>query len=91
MNIEEIEKFLKKDKNALEQCIKIIFKKREAIYGIFVKSNDYNDLKSKNFWRIVTKTHFDQWFKTKDVNLAKIFSGSEFSRLVLYQEAFEEQ
>jgi hypothetical protein len=90
MNIEEIEKFLKKDKSELDQCIKINFKKRDSIYGIFVKSNDYNDLKSKNFWRIVTKTHFDSWHKTKDVNLAKIFNGSEFSRLVLYREAFEE-
>ncbi len=90
MNIEEIEKFLKKDKSSEEPCIKINFKKRDSIYGIFVKSNDFNDLKSKNFWRIVTKTHFQQWYKTKDVNLAKIFSGSEFSRLVFYKEAFEE-
>lgn len=90
MNIEEIEKFLKRDKIEPEQCIKINFKKRDSIYGIFVKSNDYQDLKSKNFWRIVTKTHFDQWFKTKDVNLAKIFNGSEFSRLVFYKDSFEE-
>ena len=90
MNIEEIEKFLKKDKSEQEQCIKINFKKRDSIYGIFIKSNDYSDLKSKNFWRIVTRTHFDQWYKTKDVNLAKIFNGSEFSRLVQYKEAFEE-
>jgi hypothetical protein len=90
MNIEEIERFLKKDKNIQEECIKINFRKRDAIYGIFIKSNDYHDLKAKNFWRIVTKSHFDQWYKTKDVNLAKIFSGSEFSRLVSYKEAFEE-
>jgi hypothetical protein len=30
MNIEEIEKFLKKDKSAEEPCIKINFKKRDA-------------------------------------------------------------
>lgn len=90
MNIEEIEKFLKKDKNDQDQCIKINFKKRDSIFGIFVKSDDYSDLKSKNFWRIVTKTHFDQYYKTKDVKLAKIFHGSEFSRLVQYKEAFEE-
>jgi hypothetical protein len=90
MNIEEIEKFLHKDKSVAEQCIKINFKKRDSIYGIFIQTNDYNDLKSKNFWRIVTKTHFEQWNKTKDVNLAKIFNGSEFSRLVLLKEAFEE-
>jgi hypothetical protein len=90
MNIEEIEKFLNKDNVAEELCIKVNFKKRDAIYGLFVRSKDYNDLKSKNFWRIVTKTHFDQWHKTKDINLAKIFHGSEFSRLVLYKDTFEE-
>jgi hypothetical protein len=96
MNIEQIELFLNKDKTtnkdkaAQEACVKINFKKRDAVYGLFIKSRDYDDLKSKNFWRIVTKTHFDQWHKTKDMNLARIFSGSEFTKLVSYKDAFEE-
>lgn len=90
MNVEEIEKFLSKDKIAEEKCVKINFKKRDSIFGLFVKSNDYNDLKSKNFWRIVTRRHFEEYNKSKDINLAKIFSGSEFSRLVLYKDTFEE-
>jgi len=90
MNIEQIELFLKKEKAEPQACVKINFKKRDAIYGLFVKSPDYDDLKSKNFWRIVTKTHFEQWNKTRDMNLARIFNGSEFTRLVSYKDAFEE-
>ena len=90
MNIEDIEKFLNKDKGALDTCVKINFKKRDPLYGLFIKTADYNELKAKNFWRIVIKTHFDQWHKTRDMNLARIFSGTGFSKLVLYKDAFEE-
>jgi hypothetical protein len=89
MNVEEIEKFLSKQKTSEETYIKINFKKRDAIYGLFIKTKDYSDLKSKNFWRIVTRTYFDQYNVSKDVNLAKIFHGSEFSKLSLYKETFE--
>ena len=49
--------------------------------AFFVKDRDYNDLKSKNFWRIVTFTHFEEYNKSNNINLAKIFSGSEFAKL----------
>ena len=63
--------------------LKIEFKKRNAIYGIFVKTNDYEDLKSKNFWRIVAEVNITEWQKSHDNSLAKIFNGSEFNRLVV--------
>src|SRR4051794_16031518 len=72
MNSEEIEKFLNEKTSASESYVKIDFKKRDAIYGLFVKDKDYGDLKSKNFWRIVTRTHFDEYNKSKNINLAKI-------------------
>ena len=81
MSIEEIEKFLDTKQIPKEKHVKIDFKKRDAIYGIFVKSNDYTDLKSKNFWRIVTLPHFEEYYKSKNINLAKIFNGTEFSKL----------
>ena len=90
MNIEEIEKFLHKDKSVAEQCIKINFKKRDSIYGIFIQTNDYNDLKSKNFWRIVTQTHLVEYSKTQNINLAKIFSGTEFAKLSLVSNKAED-
>ena len=64
-----------------KSSVKIEFKKRNTIIGIFVKSPDYEDLKSKNFWRIVSETHIPEWKKTNDNKLSKIFSGSEFTRL----------
>ena len=88
MNIEDIEKFLKTKVNQENNYIKIDFRKRDSIYGLFIQDGDYSDLKSKNFWRIVTRTHFDEYQKSKNVNLAKIFNGSEFSRLTLYKDSF---
>ncbi len=89
MNIEDIEKFIDNKTTADENYVKISFKKREAIYGLFVKDKDYSHLKSKNFWRIVTRTRFSEYNESKDINLARIFNGSEFSRLTLYKESFE--
>lgn len=89
MDIEDIERFLDKQGAIKEEYIKIQFKKRDPIYGLFVKGHDYSDLKAKNFWRIVTRTHFDQWKKSKDMNLAKIFSGSDFAKLTPYKDSFE--
>lgn len=81
MNIEEIENFLEKQKLNNEQHVKITFRQRDAVLGLFVKERDYSDLKSKNFWRIVRKNDIDAWKKSKNIDLAKIFNGSEFSRL----------
>ena len=89
MNIEDIENFLSKKTTSDNNYVKITFKKRDAIYGLFIKDKDFSDLKSKNFWRIVSKTHLDEYQKSKNINLAKIFSGSEFSRLTLAKETVE--
>ena len=90
MNSIEIEKFLTTKTSAENSYVKINFRKREAIYGLFLKEADYNDLKSKNFWRIVTRKHFDQWNNSKDVNLARIFNGADFSKLTSYTDTFAE-
>lgn len=80
MNIDDIEKFLEKNKSDLPY-FKISFKKRNDVYGMFIRDRDYGHLKSKNFWRIVTELHFSEFQKTRDVSLAKIFNGAAFSRL----------
>lgn len=89
MNIEDIETFLVKKTTVQENYVKISFKKRDAIYGLFIKDKDYTHLKSKNFWRIVPRSQFEAYNKSKNMGLAKIFSGSEFSRLTVYKETFE--
>ena len=88
MQIEEIERFLLKqdtDKN----YVKISFKKRESFYGLFIMGDDFSYLKEKNFWRIVPQNQLSAFSQTKNLNLAKIFSGSEFTRLTMYKESFE--
>jgi hypothetical protein len=81
MNIEQIEKFLGRQKSTSGQQVKISFKKKQTMYGLFVEAKDYNDLKAKNFWRIVSVPNMQAWNESKDANLAKIFDGSGFSRL----------
>jgi len=90
MNIEEIQKFLDTKTSVQNNYVKIAFKKRDSIYGLFVKDKDYSDLKSKNFWRIVPRSQFDAYSKSQNVNLAKIFSGFEFSKLTIYKDDFEQ-
>jgi hypothetical protein len=82
MNIEDIQKFLDKKIDTDQAYVKISFKKRPSIQGLFLREHrDYADLKSKNFWRIVPESQFATYLRTKDAGLAKIFCGTDFSRL----------
>ncbi len=83
MNTELITKFVEGNTVPANKSIKIDFKKRTSINGLIIKSTDYEDLKSKNFWRIVPAPLVEEWTKSKNINLAKIFSGSEFTKLSL--------
>lgn len=83
-----ISKFLEPSHLA-KTAIKIEFKKRNALIGIFVDSADYEDLKTKNFWRIVSEVNIPEWKRTNDNKLAKIFSGSEFTRITVAKEKKE--
>jgi hypothetical protein len=80
MTNDVIAKFLE-DKHLGIHSVKIDFKQRQSIIGLFIKGNDYEELKSKNFWRIVTNQHIPQWKNAPDINLAKIFNGTEMTRL----------
>ena len=83
MTVEQIEKFLDNETIPQNKAIRFEFKKRDPIRGLIVKGRDYDELKGKNFWRIVTQTHLAEYQKSKNINLAKIFSGSDFSKLSL--------
>ncbi|HEX5027167.1 MAG TPA: short-chain dehydrogenase [Agriterribacter sp.] len=80
MTNDMIEKFIdsKQQKNAK---VNIHFKQRATLKGLFIRTNDYHELKSKNFWRIVSDSKLAEWEKTKDSNLARIYNGAEFTRL----------
>ncbi|HEU4632999.1 MAG TPA: short-chain dehydrogenase [Flavisolibacter sp.] len=90
MNIDEIQKFLDKKTSVENDYVKISFRKRDAIYGLFVRDHkDYTELRAKNFWRIVPRSRFDAYRVSGDISLARIFNGSEFSRLTPYKDSFE--
>jgi hypothetical protein len=80
MTNDQIEKFVASKKFPQESA-KIHFKTRNAVIGVFIKTADYDDLKSKNFWRIVSGSNLESWRKTQDNNLARIFNGAEITRL----------
>ena len=88
MNSEQIKKFVETKVTQNSKYVKIEFSKREPIYGLFITDADYSDLSSKNFWRVVTSKNFDAYSKTKDVNLARVFNGQEFSKLSLLNDEF---
>lgn len=79
MTTEQIQKFF--SSNSTESPVKISFKTRNTITGIFIQTPDFEELKTKNFWRIVSEANFEQWKKSKDFNLCRMFNGMEFTRL----------
>lgn len=90
MTVEQIEQFLTKETIPQGKIIRFEMKKRNPVRGLIIKDRDYDELKGKNFWRIVTQTHLAEYTKTKNNNLAKIFSGSEFAKLSLVSSKAEE-
>jgi len=78
MTNDQIEKFLS-DVTLDKSPVQISFKTRNTILGMFIKTADYAELKSKNFWRIVNETNMESYKKSGDINLARIFSGMEFT------------
>ena len=64
------------------QIATIHFRSRNAFNGLFIKSKDFDELKSKNLWRMVSHVHLEEYQKTKDNNLSRIFNGVDFTRIV---------
>jgi hypothetical protein len=82
MTNDQISNFLKPEYLGNSR-IQISFKTRQSIKGIFIKTNDFAELKSKNLWRIVSESKLDEYIKSKDIGLARIFNGVEMTRLSL--------
>ena len=59
MTTEQIQKFFS-SKVKSNAVICISFKTRNSVLGIFVQTPDIAELKSKNFWRIVSETDFEK-------------------------------
>jgi hypothetical protein len=82
MTNDQIEKFILGE-GVSKRNITIHFKTRNPVIGVFIKTADYNELKSKNFWRIVTGASIEIWNKSQDVSVARIFNGAEITKLTL--------
>ena len=80
MTNEEITRFMTQ-KIPGGQSVQISFKTRKSIKGIFLRLPDYEELSKKNLWRIVSESYIDSYRSSKDANLARIFNGSEITRL----------
>jgi hypothetical protein len=80
MTSDVIEKFVE-SKEMTGQAVNIFFRQRSTFNGLFVQAYDYKDMKAKNFWRIVPGTKITEWNQTKDINLTRLFSGSDFLKL----------
>ncbi|MBS1600384.1 MAG: short-chain dehydrogenase [Bacteroidetes bacterium] len=82
MTNDQIEKFILGE-GVSKRNVTIHFKTRNPLTGLFIKTADYDELKSKNFWRIVTGPSIEVWKKSQDASLARIFNGSEITKLTL--------
>jgi hypothetical protein len=51
------------------------------VTGLFIRAGDYDELKSKNFWRVVHLSQLQKWSETNDMNIARIFNGASFTSL----------
>lgn len=86
MTNDQIENFLvQADLN--KSKVQINFKARSPIVGIFIKTDDFGELKSKNLWRIVSESRIDEFLTANDTAFARIFNGTEITKLSLLKVA----
>lgn len=82
MTTEQIQKFFAAN-SKLGVPVTISFRQRDNVTGIFIQTPDFEELKRKNYWRIVSASNFEQWKLSNDYNLCRMFNGTEFTRLVI--------
>ena len=80
MTTEMIEKFIG-NKSRKNTAVHIYFKERNMVKGMFIQSADYDELKYKNLWRVVNHANIEEWNRTKNMDLSRIFNGLSFTRL----------
>jgi hypothetical protein len=81
MTVEQIERFLNDNPLGTNRSSKVFFKARNTFEGMFIEARDYGELKKKNFWRLVASSRIEEYRQSKDINLSRIFNGSEFTKL----------
>ena len=79
MTQEQIENKLAK--NPGNPFFEIHFKARNPVNGLFITTRDTGELSFKNLWRIVSESALDEFKKTGNENLSRIFNGTDFTRM----------
>lgn len=82
MTNDQIQNFLRPEYIGKSR-VQISFRSRQSIMGIFIRTNDFAELKSKNLWRIVSESRIQEYSGSKNDDLARIFNGNEITRLSL--------
>ena len=80
MTTEMITQFIE-NKNRKNNAVNVHFKERSTVKGLFIRSTDYDELRYKNLWRIVSHAKIEEWNRTKNIDLSRIFNGISFTRL----------
>ncbi len=80
MTSEKIEEYIERGER-INNPLSIHFKDRDTLTGIFIKGADYQELKIKNFWRVISGQYIKEWQNTRNENLSRIFNGNSFSQL----------
>ena len=80
MTYEQIEK-ITQDTQIAGTLFEISFRVRNPVKGLFIKTIDYRELSKKNLWRIVSETNVEEYNRTRNENLTRIFNGVDFTRL----------
>ena len=80
MDSASIEKYLDL-KTKKSKLVNVHFKDRSTVTGIFITAKDHSELKIKNFWRIVNVKNIEQWERTENIELSRLFNGAAFTRL----------
>jgi hypothetical protein len=69
------------NKYSTEPVFEIRFKSRNPIKGLFIKTVDFGELSRKNLWRVVRQANIEEYKRTNNADLVRIFNGTAFSRL----------
>ena len=80
MTSEIITEFIE-NKARKDMVVAIHFKERDTVKGLFIRAADYDELKRKNLWRILNPSKIEEWNRTKNMELPRIFNGLSFTRL----------
>ncbi len=80
MTFDLIEKYVEAT-DRYNKPVNVHFRNRSTVTGLFIRARDYDDMKKKNFWRIVPQSRLQLWQSSNDPALSRLFHGAEFSRL----------